>query len=630
MSDLIPEAFLKKHWGYSQFRPGQLDIVNSILNGNDTLALLPTGGGKSICFQVPAIMKEGMALVVSPLIALMKDQVDGLKKRDVSAALINSSQSWNETRQIMDNALRGHYKLLYASPERICSENFKGYLENLNISMLVVDEAHCISMWGSDFRPAFLLLRDVRASLSKHVPVCAFTASAPDWIQQEIVSGLNLRNVHRFQGEFERNNLTFQVINTENKFGMLLSGLKATHGCTIVFGTTRKEVKDLSEMLNQHGISADYYHGGLESTIRSKKQQAFLENRFRVMVCTNAFGMGVDKPDVRYVYHLAPSATPEDYYQEAGRAGRDGNRSFCILFYNPADWQRASDFLLKQHPPEETLKKCYHALLNAMGVAPGNGQDNAIPVDWIGIAETYGIRGSDMYFSLKTIEKLGLWQLSEGLRTPSKVMVVAPHNEVVAFKNKYVKLAPLLDLLLRSYGGIFDSYVSIYEPQIARRLYKEEEDIIQGLNLLKKAQIIDFTPRIDHPVITLLEPRSQYPSFDMKQIETLKQRRLASLRSMSAYTDTNQCRSVFWVKYFTNMDSGNCMFCDNCKKKFGKISAETITNEIILRLNKPMDFDVFMNGLPAAYNKEFTRTLINMLDEGKVLKSEENKLFLRP
>ena len=310
--NLTPEETLFKYWNYKAFRPLQLEIVQSILNQNDVLALLPTGGGKSICFQVPALILGGLTLVVSPLIALMKDQVDGLKSKGITATYIHSGLAWTEIKQILENALQGHYQMLYVSPERLTSSNFEGYLLNLPIKLLVVDEAHCVSMWGKDFRPSFLRISSVRQLLPK-VPVCAFTASAPEWIQEEIISGLELNQVKIHQGSFERNNLVFYAIDTENKSGILLNSLKKTEGCSIVFSNTRKEVQEIARFLDKNNVSAHFYHGGLDSDTRSRRQQDWIQNKVRVMVCTNAFGMGVDKPDVRYVYHLMPSATPEGW-----------------------------------------------------------------------------------------------------------------------------------------------------------------------------------------------------------------------------------------------------------------------------------------------------------------------------
>jgi ATP-dependent DNA helicase RecQ len=630
MSDsTTPEEILKKHWGFDRFRDGQLNIIQSVISGNDTLALLPTGGGKSICFQVPGLLLGGLTLVVSPLIALMKDQVDGLKQRNISANFIHSALAWKEIKGIMENALKGHYSFLYVSPERLLSQNFTEYLPNLNIKLLVVDEAHCISSWGSDFRPSFKEIYKVREFLSSKTPVAAFTASAPDWIQEDIISGLQLKNHKKFQGEFGRNNLVFQALYAENKRDLLLHALKHTTGCSIVFGSTRKEVQDCAQWLAEEGISSHFYHGGLPSEERSKKQTEWMQNKVRVMVCTNAFGMGVDKPDVRYVFHLSPSATPEDYYQEAGRAGRDGNKSFCILFYNSSDWLKSKEFIAQQHPPIETLKQCYHAVMNALGIAPGNGQDSVNAIDWTLIAEKYKISVSQMFFSIKIIEKLKLWHLSEGFNSPSKIKIQMDYSEVYDFKIRYEKFDSLLDVLMRGFGGIFEHFTTVIEPQLARKALLTEDELTNQLGVLQKAGVIDYIPRSNLPMLTLLEPRSMYPSFDMKTVEALKKRRIEALEKMQEYSQNKACRSNFWVNYFTGEPSGNCFTCDNCKKKFAKPQPSRIQKEILERLSKPSDFFEFTQNFPLEFRDNFLEQLNKLMDAGKIQKSADNQLSLQ-
>lgn len=626
---ITPEEILKRHWGFDRFRAGQLEIIQSIISGKDTLALLPTGGGKSICFQVPGLILGGLTMVVSPLIALMKDQVDNLKQRDIPANFIHSALTWKEIKGIMENALKGHYSFLYVSPERLLSQNFVEYLPNLNINLLVVDESHCISSWGSDFRPSFKEIYRVREYLSVKTPVAAFTASAPEWIQEDIIAGLQLRNYQKFQGEFGRNNLIFQSLYAENKRDLLLHALKNTSGCAIVFGSTRKEVQDCSQWLAEEGISSHFYHGGLPSDERSKKQNEWMKNKVRVMVCTNAFGMGVDKPDVRYVFHLSPSSSPEDYYQEAGRAGRDGQKSYCILFFNSSDWLKATDFIEQQHPPSETLKQCYHAVMNALGIAPGNGQDTVNPIDWTFIAEKYKISISQMFYSIKIIEKLKLWLLSEGYNSPSKIKMQMDYSEVYDFKIRYDQFDSLLDVLMRGFGGIFEHFTPVIEAQLARKAGISEEVLLKQLQVLQKAGVIEYIPRNNLPMLTLLEPRSMYPSFDMKTVESLKKRRLDALEKMQEYAKNNDCRSNFWVSYFTGVKSGNCFICDNCKKKFSKPQSQIIRKEIIERLFSPQDFFEFTQNFPFEYREEFIQQLNHLIDEGKIQKTAKNQLSLQ-
>lgn len=624
-----PVGILKRHWGYDAFRPGQQEIVDSILQGRDILALLPTGGGKSICFQVPGMILPGIALVVSPLIALMKDQVDGLLKRDISAAFLNSGQSWKEQKQIMENVLQGHYKFLYVAPERLLSESFREYLPNLKVSCLIIDEAHCISMWGSDFRPSFRKIKEARALLPSNVPVAAFTASAPQWIQEDIIEGLELRDAKIHQGAFGRDNLIFQSIKATNKSALLLQALKQTKGCTIVFAPTRKAVQETAIWLQNEGVTAHFYHGGLANEERTIKQQDWIENKVRVMVCTNAFGMGVDKPDVRYVFHTAPSTTPEDYYQESGRAGRDGKRSFCVLFHDEIDWIRAQEQIEMQHPTESQIKRVYHATMNTIGVSPGQGLHITYPLNYVETAKKYRIPVSEFYFSLRAIEKLGWIELNEGIKTQSRFMFTADYTEVYDFKIRYVAYEGILDILLRSYGGVFDSYAPFQENQIGKRLRKETAEIIKMLHTLHKHNIIDYIPQTIDPLITLLEPRVMYPTVHMEQLDELKKRRLQSLKSIQEYAKIEKCRSAFWIKYFTKSDSPNCGSCDVCKRNNTNLTQAQVKEYIFNRIrNGTDDLHELSHGFPLEQREIYLDVLESLIDKGEILKSDSNKLIL--
>ncbi len=625
-----PEHILKKYWGYDVFRSGQSEIVSSILQGKDTLALLPTGGGKSICFQVPGMLFPGLSLVVSPLIALMKDQVDGLLKRDISAAYLNSGQSWTEQKIILENALQGHYKFLYVAPERLLSDSFREYLPNLNVSCLIIDEAHCISMWGSDFRPAFRKIHEVRELLPKNAPVAAFTASAPQWIQDDIIYGLNLRDPQVHQGAFGRPNLAFQSIEAGNKSALLLQALKQTKGCAIVFAPTRKAVQETAIWLQKEGISTHFYHGGLPNQERSVKQQEWIDDKVRVMVCTNAFGMGVDKPDVRYVFHLAPSASPEDYYQESGRAGRDSKKSYCVLLHEESDWVRAKEQIEMQHPTESQIKRVYHALMNAIGVSPGHGQHHTYPINYTESAKEYRIPVAEYFYALRALEKIGWIALNEGVRTQSRFMFKADFTEVYDFKIRHQNYEYLIDVLLRSYSGVFDGFNSFQELQIAKRLKKDPERIITMLNTLHKYKIIEYVPQTTDPLVTLIEPRVMYPEINMKELNELKIRRLQSLESLRKYAHNETCRSSFWIRYFTQNESEDCGTCDVCLRKFNARNIKELEAEITQKISqKNSDFHEFTHQFPLPQRKRYLEALERLIDAGVVRKTQTNLLILQ-
>ena len=620
---------LKQYWGYDDYRKGQLDIIQAILAKQNILVLLPTGGGKSICFQVPGLILGGLTIVVSPLIALMKDQVDGLHERGIDAAFLTSGQGYNEQRIIMENALQGHYSFLYVSPERLSSVSFQEYLPNLDIRLLVIDEAHCISMWGADFRPSFRKIKEVYPLLVKKPAVAAFTASAPRWIQDDILEGLALKKTTIYRGDFGRSNLTFRVFKTSNKMQVLLQGLKTNEGCSIVFAGTRKLVQDIADWLGREGISTHYYHGGLDRDSRVKRQQEWMNNKVRVMVCTNAFGMGVDKPDVRNVYHVSPSSTPEDYYQEAGRAGRDGKVSQCILLHDEQDWIRAEEFIEKQHPSEKSIIRVYHAVMNSVGVSPGSGEGQTYPLDWENAAKKYNIPTTEFYYSLQTIEKLGYLTMSEGLLQTSRLMFTADYTEVYDFKIRYAAFQPVIDLVLRSYGGVFERFVNINEWELSRYLHISMEEVKKLIIKLQAARLLEYTPKTTDPLITLLEPRSLYPKPKLAFMEALKERRINSLMKLKEYATNEQCRSSFWVEYFTGAIEKSCGSCDICQSKY-PTDMVAIQKEILHKVqNNEWELLDLMGTFPIEQKKNYVHALELMLDDGILEKTISNTIRCR-
>lgn len=622
---------LKKYWNYEAFRPGQEEVVNAIVAGKDTLALFPTGGGKSVCFQVPGLMLDGITLVVSPLIALMKDQVGALQKLEIPAISLHSGMSWNEMRLTMENALKGRYKFIYVSPERLISENFREYLPNLNISLLVIDEAHCISQWGYDFRPSYLRIAECRELLPK-AKIAAFTASAPPIVQTDICNRLQFKNPFVFIAPFRRSNLHFYTTETENKTGLLVQALHRNPGTAIVFCDTRRDTEEISRYLNEKQIAADFYHAGLTAAIRSRKQDKWMRGQSRVMVCTNAFGMGVDKPDVRMVFHLAPPLFPEAYYQEAGRAGRDGKDSWCMLYYRKQDFFEMEERIRAAFPPIKELERVYNAVCNYFEIIVGNGMDQSFEFDLNAIAERYKMQPAKLYFAVANLETMGFWSLSDGFWSPSKMYFTADYSEVYDFKLRNPKFENLIDVLLRSYGGIFDGFVKINEKQIAHRLHIPEPDLQKMLKDLQRSGMLDYQAASDKPRILFTEPRSPYPQFKTNLLEALKNTRTKGMETMRAYLDEKECRSIFWEKYYGKSDLKPCGKCDICKQRkkaaLSEGNLETWSSEIEKMLrNTALTRTELLAKFDTEHAYECREVLRWLMDNKQVLVDANHKLY---
>jgi ATP-dependent DNA helicase RecQ len=616
---------LLKYWGYPAFRPGQESIVAHILSGKDTISLLPTGGGKSICFQVPGMMHDGLTLVVCPLISLIKDQVDALQQRNIPAVGLHSGLAYRETLHIMDKALRGEYRFLYISPERLATENFRGYLPNLNIKLLVVDEAHCISQWGYDFRPAYLRIAECRKILP-NVPVAAFTASAPSYVVKDIADKLTLVEPRISTGDFNRSNLHFHVVEQEDKYGFMLNMLSKTRGSSLIFARNRKETEELSGFLTQHGLSADFYHAGLKSSERARKQDLWMKNQLRIMCCTNAFGMGVDKPDVRFVFHLTPAPSPEDYYQEAGRAGRDGNDSWCILLYRTADFEQLKLQVDARFPNAEVLARVYKSVMAYLDIPEGGGMHQWYELDPAEIAGRYRFQLSEFIHGLKSLEMLQFFSLSEGVHTPSAIHICADYASLYDFKIRNSDYEPLIDLLLRSHAGILDNYTPIFESVICKRLRMKESELADKLKLLQARKILDYRPASEKPKVFLNEPRHSSPVFNTKNLQPLKKSRLQAIEHMQQYTCTTGCRAAWWIAYFTSRKANSCGHCDVCarQKKVADQSKPAWSFKIKTQIESGMDeLSQLTEWLP---DEDAVNQLRLLIDEGIIAINSEGKL----
>jgi len=495
------QTILKNYWGYDSFRPLQEDIIQAVLDGKDTLALLPTGGGKSICFQVPALFKEGICLVISPLIALMKDQVHQLNKRDIKADAIYSGITKREIDLILDNCIYGNTKLLYVSPERLQTRLFLERFAKMKVSFIAVDEAHCISQWGYDFRPPYLKINELR-NLKPGIPIIALTASATKRVKKDIIEKLEFKDDHQvFIKSFSRDNLFYNVRYEEGKYPRILNILQKMEGSAIVYMRSRRKTEDLAGFLLQHNISADFYHAGLSAVLRNTKQHNWIENWCRVMVATNAFGMGIDKPDVRLVIHMDLPDSLEAYYQEAGRGGRDGETSYALTLYNKADLSNLKRNLSLSKITPEIASKTYQAIGNYYELAEGSGKGRTFDFDIFDLCQTFQLNAIQVYNSIKLLSDEGYLSTNDAFFIPSRIHFKARKNRLLSYEKDNAEHKPLIQYLLRSLAGVFDHYVIIDEVKIARSLKLKEETLIELLIALKKKKIIDYQPKSDKPLM---------------------------------------------------------------------------------------------------------------------------------
>lgn len=560
-------SVLREVWGYSSFRPVQEEVVRAVMEGRDTLALLPTGGGKSLCFQVPALAMGKLCIVVSPLIALMKDQVQRLKKQGVRAVAVTSGMGAAEIDNALNSACLGKLDFLYVSPERIGSDLFAARLPSMPLGMIAVDEAHCISQWGYDFRPAYLLVHKLREA-HPNVPVLALTASAIPEVAQDIMLRLEFRKKHVVRGSFLRPELTLWASHGEDKLGHLLKIARRSNGSGIVYLRDRRGTARTAQFLQQHGISALAYHAGLPHAERDRVQQEWLSGAVRFVAATNAFGMGIDKPDVRCVVHLEPPPDMESYYQEAGRAGRDGKPSHAILLAHPADEQKMRDRLEASFPTLAEVRRVYQAFADMHRIALGSGQFEAYDLDLTALAQRCGLAPARVNHVLKALELDGRIALSDSAHAPSRVLMRAQGDVVHQIRISNNHAGPLLEALLRSHGGLFEVPVPIDEEQLAKVLGKSVVHVRKVLHELERTNVLFYRPRSDAPTVTLLLPRGDAQTLTLKKeaLHTREQRAKQRLEAMAHYAFRERgCREVALLNYFGEGGATPCGRCDNCR-----------------------------------------------------------------
>ena len=561
-----PIDILKEYWGYDSFRPRQEEIVNAALEGKDVLAILPTGGGKSVCFQVPALIREGIALVVTPLIALMKDQVQNLNERGIKALCVNAGMGRREVELTLNNAAYGDFKFLYVSPERLGTRLFRDYVREMNVSYIVVDEAHCISQWGYDFRPDYLQIGRLREIVD--APVIALTATATPQVAEDIMNRLGFEERTLIKSGFERPNLSYIVRKCEDKLGQLLSVCSNVAGTGIVYVRNRKKTEELAAFLAANGISSSYYHAGLGTDSRTDRQEKWKSDKIRVMVCTNAFGMGIDKPDVRFVVHFDVPDSPEAYFQEAGRGGRDGKRSFAVLLWNSTDIKRLRQIASVSFPSLEYIEDIYHKVHTFFDIPYDAGEGRQLKFNLEDFCRRYGLQRASAYYAVVYIERTAHWTLSEDVDISTRVQVIVDRNDIYDVEFPDHRMLTLLDVLMRRYTGLFSYPVPIDEEYVASQIGVTVPGLRQLLYNLALEHVIRYVP-CDRATVLFLHHdrlRPKNVNLDPERYEMLKSSALERMQKMMDYVNEEDvCRSSFLLEYFGQKEAEDCGTCDICR-----------------------------------------------------------------
>lgn len=618
------EEILKQYWGYTSFRSIQLDIIESVYNGTDTLALMPTGGGKSITYQVPALAREGLCLVISPLIALMKDQVENLKKRGINAVAIFSGMTSHEIDITLDNCIYGDIKFLYVSPERLSTAIFRERVRRMKISMVAIDEAHCISQWGYDFRPSYLKIAELRESLP-NVPFLAVTATATPEVVKDIQEKLHFKNGNVFRMSFARENLAYLVRNVEDKEKYLLKIIQNVHGSGIVYVRNRNKTKEIALMLQREGYPADFYHAGLSMEMRNAKQNDWQTGKTRIIVATNAFGMGIDKPDVRFVVHIDLPDSPEAYFQEAGRAGRDGKLSYAVLLYNESDSLKIAQRLEVNFPPPDEIKRIYQALGSYLNIAYGAGKGEVYDFSLIDFCTNYKLNMVVAYNALKILEQEGYIELTDELDNPSRIIFLVNKQELYKYQVAHAEMDRFIKVLLRMLPGVFSQYVRIDEQFLSKTTGLPPNKVYENLKTLSRQKILNYIPKKRTPLVIFIEERLDDKNLRInpERYQMLRDRYVARINAMLEYAQSKaKCRSQFLAEYFGQTDSFRCGKCDVCTTRneldMSKYEFDNILDKIKALLTKsPLSPEQLTDS--TGFNPERVAKVIRFLqDTGKI------------
>lgn len=623
---------LYRKWGYKSFRPLQEEIIHSVLDGNNTLALLPTGGGKSVCYQVPALAKPGLCIVVTPLIALMKDQVDRLNNMDIRALAIHAGMSYRAIDIALDNCIYGDYKFLYVSPERLHTELFQARVPQMKLNLIAIDEAHCISQWGYDFRPSYLKITEAFSEI-EDVPIVALTATANNAVKQDIATLLNIQEEQVFQSSFVRKNLSFLVRTPDNKRQKLLEALNKTRGSAIVYVRSRKGVKDLADWLLRMGIKADHYHAGLDIDTRTRKQQMWMTGSTQVMVCTNAFGMGIDKGDVRLVAHWDMPENLESYYQEAGRAGRDGKHAYAMLLTNAAEQEAFEQAMEDIYPSLNEIKAYYNAICNYLQVAVNTGEGIAYPFDLVAFCETFKLPVNKVVKVLQLLEQQEIITISDAVFAPARVRFAVNKADLYSFQIANKKFDAIIHTLLRLYSGIFEEAVTVKEKDLATRLNSNIIDVRKQLAYLNQMQIIEYTRSNRDPYVTFIQNRVNTDHLQVNAgfVQQRKQLLEHERQSMLDYArNVTKCRMQFVCGYFDETETGPCGICDVCKES-GEGRNETIYNAVLqLLTDDEWELHEIIQTLPQFESGQIISALRLLMDQKRIEESKPGIFCLKP
>ncbi len=618
---------LKQYWGYDSFRDLQEDIIESVCEGKDTLGLMPTGGGKSITFQVPALAMDGVCIVITPLIALMKDQVQHLRERNILATAIYAGMSHNDILTALENCVYGNYKFLYISPERLSSELFIAKVKAMKVCLITVDESHCISQWGYDFRPSYLKIADIR-HLLPNVPILALTATATQSVVKDIQEKLEFRKENVFSMSFERKNLAYVVRNTEDKKGELLHILKSVAGSTIIYVRNRNKTKEISDELNRNDIASTYYHAGMDNAVKDLRQKKWQTGEYRVIVATNAFGMGIDKADVRLVVHIDMPDSPEAYFQEAGRAGRDGKKAYAVALYSSHDKATLMKRIADTFPPKDYIYKVYENLQYYYQIAMGDGKGCMFEFDIEDFCHRYKYFPVPCDSALKILSQSGYIEYTEAQDNSSRLLFIIGREELYMLHEMGEQSERLIQTILRSYTGIFTDYAFISETALAIRCGMTNDQVYHILVMFARRGIVSYIPhkKIPHIIYTLPRIEQKRLGIPQEVYEVRKERFETRIKAIIEYaSSTNNCRSRMLLHYFGEKNEHNCGHCDVClsKKKSSTTLSSARYSIISARIQQllkdgPRTPDIIRKELPDIPQEELVSVLRHMVDEDNI------------